>query len=161
LSRFTTFLNPEADPMGLGYQLKQSIIGIGSGKWLGIGSGLAFGLSQQKFGFLPHPTTDSIFAIIGEELGFVGAGFLIILFTLFAWRGFKVANHLEDGFSRILASGLVFWITFQALFNIGGIIGVMPLGGVPLPFFSYGGSHIITEMIGMGILLNLSRRVNT
>lgn len=157
LQRLATFLNPEANLSSSGYQVKQSIVGIGSGRIIGIGSGLAFGLSRQKFGLLPHSTSDSIFAIIGEELGFVGAVVLILLFILFAWRGFQLAGRLENDFQRILCYGIVFWITFQAFFNIGGIIGILPLGGVPLPFFSYGGSHIIAEMAGMGILLNLSK----
>jgi cell division protein FtsW len=160
LARLTAFLNPEANPLGTGFQLKQALIGLGSGGIAGIGGGLAFGLSKQKFGFLPHPTSDSIFAIVGEELGFLGAVLLVILFVILIWRGFKIANSLEDNFQRILASGIVFWIGFQAFFNIGGIIGILPLGGVPLPFFSQGGSHIITELAAMGILLNFSQTKN-
>ncbi|MCX6790814.1 MAG: putative peptidoglycan glycosyltransferase FtsW [Candidatus Gribaldobacteria bacterium] len=158
LERFKTFLHFEAiNPLDAAYQVNQIAIGIGSGGWLGIGSGLALGLSHQKM-LLPFAISDSIFAIIGEELGFFGVALLISLLIFFIWRGFKIANHLEDNFERILALGIVFWIAFQAFFNIAGNIGVAPLGGVPLPFFSYGGSHIIVEMIGMGILLKLSKK---
>lgn len=157
LNRLLVFLKPEIDPLGIGYQLRQAKIALGSGKILGIDQGLNFGLSRQKFGFLPHPMTDSIFAIIGEEIGFIGAAFLIFLFLLFTWRGLKVAVNSKENFEKLLALGIIVWLTFQAFFNIGGIIGILPLAGIPLPFFSYGGSHLIAELIGVGILLNISR----
>ena len=119
--------------------------------------GFSLGLSRQKFGFLPQPMTDSIFAIIGEEMGLLGCFALILLFLLFAWQGFKIALNSKNEFSKLLATGITFWITLQAFFNIGGIIGILPLAGIPLPFFSYGASHLITEMIGVGILLNISK----
>lgn len=156
LQRLTTFLNPSLDPLGSGYQLKQASVSIGSGKLFGIGKGFSLGMSQQKFGFLPEATTDSIFAIIAEELGFFGGLILLFLFLFLCYQGLKIAFKTE-GFASFLALGITFWITIQALANIGGIVGIMPLGGIPLPFFSYGGSHIIAEMIGMGILLNISR----
>ncbi len=157
LARFLVFLKPELDPLGIGYQLRQSFIAIGSGKILGIGNGFSLGLSRQKFGFLPHPISDSIFAIIGEELGFIGAVGLIFLFLLFAWCGLKIAKRASKNYQKLLALGITLWIVFQAFFNIGGMIGLLPLAGIPLPFFSYGGSHLIAEMIGVGILLNISK----
>ena len=159
LARVLPLLNPQIDPLGIGYQLKQSLIAIGSGKLFGIGKGFSFGLSQQQFEFLPQPMTDSIFAIIGEETGFLGCSLLILLFLLFAWQGLKIGlNSSGNEFSKLLAVGITCWITFQAFLNIGGIIGILPLAGIPLPFFSYGSSHLITEMIGVGILLNISKK---
>ena len=161
LARLLVFLHPETDPLGIGYQLRQALIAIGSGKIFGIENGFGIGLSRQKFGFLPHPMTDSIFAIIGEELGFFGGILLISLFLLFAWRGFKIANQTLTLFEKLLAVGITFWIVLQAFFNICGLIGILPLAGIPLPFFSYGGSHLIAEMIGVGILLNISRKLKS
>jgi len=158
LARLLVFLKPELDPLGIGYQLRQALITIGSGKIFGVGDGFGLGLSRQKFGFLPHPMTDSIFAIIGEELGFIGASFLIFLFLLFAQRGLKIATKVPGTFEKLLALGITSWITLQAFFNIGGMTGLLPLAGIPLPFFSYGGSHLIAELIGVGILLNISRQ---
>jgi cell division protein FtsW len=158
LARFLVFLHPETDPLGIGYQLRQALIAIGSGKIFGIENGFGIGLSRQKFGFLPHPMTDSIFAIIGEELGFLGCLLLISLFLLFAWRGLKIVKESEKPFQKLLSVGIAFWIVLQAFFNISGIIGILPLAGIPLPFFSYGGSHLIAEMIGVGILLNISKQ---
>ncbi len=157
--RLMVFLNPEADPLGMGYQLRQSLIAIGSGKIFGIESGFGFGLSRQKFGFLPQPMTDSIFAIIGEELGFIGGALLITLFLLVAWRGLKIALSSSRTFNKLLALGITLWLIVQALFNIAGITGILPLAGIPLPFFSYGGSHLIAEIIGIGLLLNISKKL--
>ena len=123
---------------------------------MGIGTGLALGISKQKF-FLPESMTDSIFAIVAEELGFLGAGSLILLILFVCFLGLKIAKSKGQIFEGFLALGITVWITFQSLANIGGIVGVLPLGGVPLPFFSYGGSHIITELVGVGLLLNISR----
>ena len=159
-SRVKTFLNPNKQALKQAYQINQSLIAVGSGKTFGIDKGFAFGLSRQKFGFLPHPMTDSIFAIIGEELGFFGCTILILLFLLFAWRGFIISKKLGDKskeFERLLVLGIIIWIITQAFLNIGGIIKLLPLGGVPLPFFSYGGSHIITELIAVALLLNASK----
>ena len=157
LARILVFLNPKTEPFGIGYHLNQSLIAIGSGKFWGIDNGFGFGLSRQKFDILPHPMTDSIFAIIGEELGFVGAIFLIALFLFLGWRGLKIARNSPDNFCKLAALGLTSWIVIQSFLNIGGIIGIVPMGGVPLPFFSYGGSHLIAELAAMGILLNISK----
>jgi len=157
-ARVFSVFHPETDPLGISYQLKQALIAIGSGKIFGIEGGFGLGLSRQKFGFLPHSMSDSIFAIIGEETGFIGSFFLLFLFLVFLWRGLKTAATSEKSFSRVLALGITVWIVSQTVFNIGGMIGILPLAGIPLPFFSYGGSHLITELIGIGILLNISRK---
>lgn len=153
VQRFLTFLNPEADPLGRGFQLKQSLVALGSGGIFGKG----LGMSTQKFGFLPQAMSDSTFAILGEETGIIGSSILIILFLIFLWLGFKIANSANDSFSRLTAVGITTWIVFQAFINIASTIGIFPLSGIPLPFFSYGGSHIVAEMIGVGILLNISK----
>jgi len=154
-NRILAFLNPELDPMGIGYQIKQALIAIGSG---GIfGSGL--GLSVQKFGSLPHSISDSIFAIFAEETGFLGSLVLVLLYLVFFWRGLKIGKQSADKFSKFCAFGITFWITLQAFVNIGSMIGILPLTGIPLPFISYGGSALISELIGIGILLNISKNL--
>ena len=153
MKRFIVFLNPEIDPMGMSYQLQQAKIAIGSGGLLGLG----LGMSRQKFGFLPTPMSDSIFAIFAEETGFIGAFCLLLLFFFFAWKGFHLAKESRDRFSRLTAFGITFWIIFQSFVNIGAMIGILPLTGVPLPFFSYGSSALISELMAMGILLNISK----
>lgn len=153
MSRFLVFLHPEFDPQGVGYQINQALLAIGSGGLFGVG----LGHSIQKFNYLPEPVGDSIFAIIGEELGFVGAIVLIIFFVILAMRGLKIAKNAPDTFSRLVAAGIVSWIFFQAFINIAAISGVVPLTGIPLPFISYGGTSIIFLMIGAGILLNISK----
>jgi len=153
LNRLQVFFNPAADPMGIGYQIKQALIAVGSG---GI-SGVGLGMSRLKFGFLPHSVSDAIFAIFAEEAGFIGATILVFIFLLFFWRGFKIAKLSQNKFSQLAALGITFWITIQGFINIGSMIGVLPLAGIPLPFISYGGSALITELVGVGILLNISR----
>lgn len=153
MSRFLVFFNPELDPLGKGYQLKQALMAIGSGGIFGLG----MGLSRQKFGFLPESLGDSIFAIFAEEGGFVGAIILIFLFFIFIWRGFRISKKASDKFSQLIALGIVSWIGLQAFINIGAMINIVPLAGIPLPFVSYGGSHLIAELIGIGLLLNISK----
>ena len=157
VTRLKAMIEPQSDALGSRYQLQQALIAIGSGKLLGIEGGLALGLSRQKFGFLPESITDSIFAIVAEETGFLGAFLLILLFLLFLVKGVKIGLKAKNDFSRLAAMGIAFWIGLQALLNIGGIIGIIPLAGIPLPFFSYGGSHLIAELIAVGILLNISK----
>jgi len=159
MERLKTYLNPQAEPQGSGYQPQQSAVAIGSGKIFGINNGLGLGMSRQKFGFLPESQTDSIFAIIAEETGFVGCLILLSLFLLFCWKSFSMANKFQYDFRGFAAFGISFWITFQALLNIAGVSGIMPLMGVPLPFFSFGGSHLIAELMACGILLNISKQV--
>ncbi|MSU60637.1 MAG: putative lipid II flippase FtsW [Candidatus Staskawiczbacteria bacterium] len=153
LERLKVFLHPGTDPLGIGMQVKQSIIAVGSGGFFGKG----LGMSIQKFGFLPQAMSDSIFAILGEETGIVGCVILVLLFVLFFYLGLKIANSSGDSFARLIAVGITFWITSQAFMNIASAVGLFPLSGIPLPFFSYGGSHIISELIGIGLLLNISK----
>ncbi len=160
INRFLVFLNPDLDPMGIGYQIKQALIAVGSGGLGGIGLGMSAGMGTQKFGFLPQTISDSIFAIFSEETGFIGSVFLIFLFLIFLWRGFKIAKVARDKFSQLLSLGITSWICLQGFTNIGAMIGILPLTGVPLPFISYGGSALIVELIGVGILLNISREAN-
>lgn len=157
LSRLTTFLNPEIDPMGKGLQTKQALIAVGSG---GI-TGRGLGASSQKFGFLPQSMTDSIFAVLAEESGLIGSIVLILLFLLFLLFGIIIARRANDKFCQLAALGIVFWIVLQGFVNISAMVGISPLGGVPLPFISYGGSHIVSELIGVGILLNIARHQKT
>lgn len=153
LQRVLTFLRPEADPLGAGLQVKQSLIALGSGGFFGNG----LGMSTQKFGFLPQAMSDSVFAIIGEETGIIGTSVLIILFLAFLYFGIKIAKSADNKFAKLTAIGITTWITFQAFLNISANIGLFPLGGIPLPFFSYGGSHLIAEIVGLGLLLKISK----
>ncbi len=153
MRRILVFLNPNLDPMGMGYQIKQALIAVGSGGLFGVG----LGMSLQKLGYLPQPMSDSIFAVFAEEAGLFGSLFLIALFLLFLWQGLKIAKTSGDKFSKLLVLGVISWISVQAFINIGAMIGVFPLTGIPLPFVSYGGSHIVSELIGIGIILNISK----
>ena len=153
LDRWLIFLHPESDPLGKGFQLRQSLISLGSGGIFGKG----LGMSTQKFGYLPQAMSDSIFAIIGEELGIIGCVAVIALFLLFFWLGIRIAKSSNDKFLILTAIGITFWITLQALINISSVVGIFPLAGIPLPFFTYGGSHLVTELIGVGLLLNISK----
>lgn len=155
--RWLIFLNPDHDPLGKGFQLKQALISLGSGGIFGKG----LGMSVQKFGYLPQAISDSIFAIVGEEFGVLGSIAVIVLFILFFWLGIKIAQKSTDRFSQIVAVGIVFWITFQAFINISSSAGMFPLAGIPLPFLSYGGSHLIVELIGVGLLLNISKNTQS
>lgn len=156
LQRILVFLNPETDPLGIGYQTKQALIAIGSGGIMGVGPGM----SRQKLGFLPEAMSDSIFAIFAEEMGFVGAAILIFLFIFFLWRALRVSKLAGDNFSRLIAAGATVWITIQAFINIGSMTGIAPLAGIPLPFFSLGGSALIAEIAAVGILLNISKNAS-
>jgi len=152
-NRLLVFLEPETDPMGIGYQIKHILIAVGSG---GI-SGLGLGMSHLRLGFIPQSISDSIFAILAEEAGFIGSCFLILLFLIFLWRGFKIGKLCQNKFSQLAAIGITSWIAVQAFINIGSMIGALPLAGVPLPFISYGGSALVSELIEVGILLNISK----
>ncbi len=156
MNRFLVFLHPELDPRGIGYQINQALMAIGSGGIMGVG----LGHSLQKFNYLPEPVGDSIFAIIGEELGLIGELVLISLFFILALRGLKIAKNAPDTFGKLTAVGIVSWITFQAFINIAAISGLIPLTGIPLPFISYGGTSLVFLMAGMGILLNISKQSN-
>lgn len=153
LARLKVFINPSHDLEGAGYQINQALIAVGSGGFWGRG----FGLSRQKFNYLPEPIGDSVFAIAAEELGFLGSFVLIFLMLLFFLRGMRIAARAPDAFARLLASGIMFLITFQALINISAIIGLFPLTGIPLSFVSHGGSALAITLAEVGIMLNISK----
>lgn len=156
MKRLLAFSDPWADPLNSGYHIIQSLYAIGSGGLFGVG----LGRSREKFLYLPEPHTDFIFAILGEELGFIGTVTVIILFFLFAWRGFKVAISAPDIYGSLLAGGITSMIVLQALMNIAVVTASMPVTGIPLPFISFGGSALIFTLAGVGILLNISRYVS-
>ncbi len=154
--RLMTFLSQSQDPLGSDYHIRQILLAFGSGGLFGVG----LGQGRQKFLFLPESATDSIFATVAEELGFVGALLIVILFAVFIIRGLKIAKNAPDKFTYLLASGITTWITIQVLLNIGSMVALVPLTGVPLPFFSYGGTSLVMLLIGTGILLSISRGQN-
>ncbi len=151
--RLQAFLNPWADPRDTGWHTIQTLIALGSG---GI-SGLGLGASRQKFYYVPNAHTDAIFAIIGEELGLLGAGAVILLFALLAWRGFRIAFRAPDRFGRLLATGITCMILVQAVTNIAVVTNTIPYTGITLPFISFGGSSLMVCMAGVGLLLGVSR----
>jgi cell division protein FtsW len=153
--RIKTFLDPGRDPRGAGYQITQALIAIGSGGLEGVG----FGHSRQKYNFLPEIIGDSIFAIFAEEMGFLGAISLLVVFLLLMYRSIRIALAVTDPFMRLLAVGVATWIVGQAFINIGALTGLLPLTGIPLPFVSYGGSHLAAELAAMGVLFNISRYI--
>ncbi len=153
MARLTTFLHPEQDPLGSSYHIRQVLLGLGSGGWFGVG----IGQSRQKYEYLPEANTDSIFAIIGEETGFVGSVAVILMFVFASWRGFRIAKRATDGFGRLLAVGITSWISLQTIINLSAMVALLPLTGVPLPFISYGGSSLIIMLAAVGIVLNISR----
>jgi cell division protein FtsW len=151
--RVNTFINPSLDSQGSSYQIQQSLIALGSGGIFGRG----FGQSIQKFSYLPEPQGDSIFAVLGEELGFVGATLSIIFYLLFLLRGFRIANRSPDSFGGLLVYGIVILITAQSFMHIASVVGVFPLTGVPLVFMSQGGTSLMVYMMAIGIVLNVSK----
>ncbi|KPC74842.1 stage V sporulation protein E [Laceyella sacchari] len=156
IQRIVAFLNPWEDPLGAGYQLIQSLYAIGPGGLLGLG----LGMSKQKHLYLPEPHTDFIFSILAEELGFIGAATVILLFAIIVWRGVRVAITSPDLFSSLVAMGITAMIMIQAVINIGVVSGAFPVTGITLPFLSYGGSSLTLTLAAVGILLNLSRFSN-
>lgn len=153
LQRLMTFLNPQVDPQGASYHISQILITLGSGGLFGVG----IGNSAQKYGYLPEATTDSIFAVIAGELGFVGAIALIFVFILFIVRALRVAKLAPDRYGQLLALGIALWIGLQITINMGSMVALMPLTGVPLPFISFGGSSLVTLLCAVGILVNISK----
>lgn len=151
--RLLTFFNPEHDPLGASYQVRQGLLAFGSGGWFGVG----IGKSRQKYEYLPEANTDSIFAIIGEETGFVGATAVLGLFLFIIWRIFRIAARAPDAFGRFLGLGIGSWVALQAGINTSAMVALVPLTGVPLPFISYGGSSLIVLLFAMGIVSNISR----
>ena len=151
--RVMTFVNPASDPTGASYQLQQGLIAIGSGQAYGRG----FGQSIQKFSYLPEPQGDSIFAVIGEEFGFIGTTIVVLLYILFAMRGLWIARRAPDAFGGLLASGLVIIITLQSFMNMASITGLFPLTGVPLVFMSQGGTSLMLSLASVGVILGISK----
>jgi cell division protein FtsW len=154
LQRLLSFSHPFKDCLNTGWQSCQGIYGLGAGGWWGVG----LGSSRQKWGYLPEAHTDFIFAIIGEELGLVGTIAVLILFAVLAYSGIRVAQRSRDMFSRLAASAIVAWLLVQALVNVGAVIGLLPITGIPLPLISAGGSSLIPTMFALGILMSLARR---
>lgn len=153
-SRITTWLHPESDPLGAGYNIIQSLVAFASGGLYGVG----FGASKQKLAWLPEAHTDFIFAVIGEELGFMGCVLLIVLFWTLLQRGFVIASRCPDMYGKLLAVGLTFSICFQAFLNMSVASSFLPATGVPMPFISYGGSSVMVSLWMIGILLNISKK---
>ncbi len=152
-ARIFSFLNPWGDSQGAGYQTVQAIIGLGSGGFFGTG----LGHSVQKLSYLPEAHTDMIFAVIGEELGFVGSMGLIAAYAAFAYAGLRIALRCTDPFGKTLAAGIVTLVCAQAAVNLAAVLGLAPLTGIPLPFVSYGGSNLVVALAAVGILLNIGR----
>jgi len=152
-ARLTSFINPEKDPLGSSYQIRQATLALGSGGIMGVG----IGKSRQKYEYLPEANTDSIFAIIGEETGLIGATFVSALYIIVLYRGYTIARKVKEGFGRYLALGISSWIGLQSMINIAAISALIPLTGVPLPLISYGGSNLVVMLAGLGILMNVSK----
>ena len=153
-ARFMAFLNPDVDPQGAGFQLLQSLIAIGSGGFTGVG----LMESKQKLFYLPEAHTDFIYAVICEELGFIGAMIVIGLFAVYGWRGLRAAFAAPDNFGRLLALGITAMVIFQTLINFAVVLGMVPTKGIPLPFISYGGSSLLVMLLATGVLLNISQQ---
>ena len=154
-ARLTAFLDPGSDPQGAGFQLMQSLIAVGSGGFTGVG----LMESKQKLFYLPEAQTDFIYAVIGEELGYIGAMLVLALFVVYGWRGLRAAFAAPDGFGRLLALGITAMVLCQALINFAVVLGMVPTKGIPLPFVSYGGSSLLVMLLATGVLLNISQRV--
>lgn len=152
--RIVAFLDPWKYPLDKGYQIIQSLYALGSGGLVGLG----LGNSQQKFLYLPEPQTDFVFAILGEELGFLGGAAVLILFAVLVWRGFRTALYAPDDFGSLLAAGITGMIAVQVLINVGVVTGSIPATGITLPFISFGGSSLTLMLTGVGILLNISKQ---
>lgn len=152
MNRVMTFIHPAGNPLTSGYQIQQSLIAIGSGGLVGRG----YGQSVQKFNYLPEPVGDSVFAVFGEEFGFLGAVLLLLLFTAFAARGLMIAAEASNTFGALAASGLTLMITLSAFLNVGAMLGIMPLTGLPLPFVSHGGTALLCSLASVGIILNIA-----
>ena len=155
VKRLQAFVDPNADTQGSGYQLRQARITVGSGGLLGTG---LFNGPQTNGRFVPEQQTDFIFTVAGEELGFLGSGFIIILYLILLMRAFGIARRSSDPYGKLVCTGVIAWFAFQAFENIGMTLGMMPMTGVPLPFVSYGGSSMFATMIGFGLLQNVHAR---
>ena len=156
-ARMMAFLNPDSDPQGAGFQLLQSLIAVGSGGFAGVG----LMESKQKLFYLPEAHTDFIYAVICEELGFIGALVVITLFVVYGWRGLRAAFSAPDNFGRLLALGITAMVMFQTLINFAVVLGMVPTKGIPLPFISYGGSSLLVMLLATGVLLNISQQATS
>ena len=154
--RLNTFLHPQSDPLGSGFHIRQITLALGRGGVAGQG----IGNSRQKFSYIPEASTDSIFAIIAEEVGFIGSSILIILFGVYFFIASKIANTASDPFPMLLGWGIVIWIAAQTLLNLAAVVALVPLTGIPLPFISYGGSSLIMILLANGILLRIAKEYN-
>jgi cell division protein FtsW len=154
VERLTAFLNPSVDPQGVGYHINQALLAVGSGGWLGLG----LGQSKQKFQYLPEVAGDSIFAIMAEELGFIIIVIFIVLFFMIFWRMIKIASKTEDFFGHLVAVGIGVWILGQFFVNVGAMLRLVPLTGLPLPLVSYGGTAMMVMMAAVGIVVNISKQ---
>jgi cell division protein FtsW len=157
LARVTTFLDPERDPLGAGYNTMQALMALAMGGLAGVG----LGASRQKYLYLPAPSTDFIYAIIGEEWGLIGTMIVLCLFLVIAWQGYRIAIHAPDTFSGLLAAGITTWLVAQAAINMMVVTALWPVTGIPLPFISYGGTALIINLVAVGILLSISREAQT
>ena len=157
LARVTSFLDPERDPLGAGYNAMQALMALAMGGLAGVG----LGASRQKYLYLPAPSTDFIYAIIGEEWGLIGTLIVLVLFLVIAWQGYRIAVHAPDTFSGLLAAGITTWLVVQAVINMMVVTALWPVTGVPLPFISYGGTALIINLAAVGILLSISREAQT
>ncbi|MEI6690439.1 MAG: putative lipid II flippase FtsW [bacterium] len=153
LARVTTLFNPESDPQGSSYHIRQVLLALGSGGATGVG----IGRSRQKYEYLPESTTDSIFAVVGEELGFIGAIALIISFCYFIYQFFKIGRESRSHYGSLLATGIGCWIGLQVLLNLSAMVALAPLTGIPLPLVSYGGSSLVTMLLGIGLAISVAR----
>lgn len=153
LERIMVYLHPELDPQGIGYQINQALLAVGTGGMWGQG----LGRSRQKYYYLPEPAGDSIFAIIAEEFGLIRSSALLLVFAVIGYKGFEVARRVPDTFGRLLATGITSWILIQAFINIGSILAITPMTGIPLPYISYGGSALAAVLFASGILINISK----
>jgi cell division protein FtsW len=154
MQRLEAFQNPDKDPLGASYHIRQITIALGSGGLFGQG----IGKSLQKYQYIPEASTDSIFAIAAEEIGFIGSLVILGLFAVVFWHSFRIAEHANDQYSRLVALGIATWISIQTVLNLGSIVALVPLTGVPLPFFSYGGSSLILILAASGILIGIGKR---
>ena len=151
--RLLSFFNPGAHATSSGYQVVQSLIGLGSGHIFGLG----LGNGTEKWGFLPNPHSDFIFSVIGQELGLAGTGLVLVLLGALCWFGLRAASRAPDRFGGLLGVAIVVWLAVETLINVGAVIGLLPVTGIPLPFVSYGGSSLVVTMAGAGVLVNIAR----
>jgi cell division protein FtsW len=154
--RLKTFFSAEEDPLGASYHIRQITIALGSGGWFGQG----FGQSRQKYQYIPEASTDSIFSIAAEEVGFVGSTVILLLYVGLMFTGLKIAEKPSDTYARLVAVGIVTWLGAQTAINLGSIVSIIPLTGVPLPYISYGGSALVSVLAASGILMGIGRRTS-